>query len=561
MLVSRNLLALQAFLMILLADPIMGKTLYVDANARGADRGTSWIDAYRYLQDALADANSADKPVEVRVAQGVYRADQGMRHTPGDREATFRLINGIILKGGFAGQGQPDPDHRDGAMHETILSGDLKGDDRPFSPWGVSGDLLAVLEWEDHARDNSYHVVTAHSIDGPAVLDGFTICRGNDDRRTGAGRDVVKWLGHGGGMLVSGGVNVRNSIFAHNFAGTGGALYGEAANLVVENCVFWRNCSRRGGGAYVKGSEAAFITSVFSANYLNTLISSTPNNAPGLACDTSQVSMTRCRFMGNWSVGLGGGIANLNQSHMVVSDSLFAGNKANYGAGIYNQDSTLSVTNCTFHGNTQYGIVCRSEHSRSMVDVANCIFALWDLIENRVGSVIQIKYSGMEGGKAQVRDLDPNGGVTWGQGNIEADPCFAAPGYWDDPCNTPTTYWDDRWIDGDYHLKSQAGRWDPKSQSWVKDDVTSPCIDTGDPASPIGCEPFPNGGRINMGAYGGTVEASKSYFSEPICKTIITGDINGDCRVDFMDLMLMASHWLKDAHAAPAPPPPTLPKR
>jgi len=63
---------------------------------------------------------------------------------------------------------------------------------------------------------------------------------------------------------------------------------------------------------------------------------------------------------------------------------------------------------------------------------------------------------------------------------------------------------------GDYHLKSQAGRWDPVSLSWVTDDVTSPCIDAGDPDSPVGDEPMPNGGIINMGAYGGTVETSKS---------------------------------------------------
>jgi hypothetical protein len=83
-----------------------------------------------------------------------------------------------------------------------------------------------------------------------------------------------------------------------------------------------------------------------------------------------------------------------------------------------------------------------------------------------------------------------------GEGNIKFDPLFA------DPDN------------GDYHLKSQAGRWDPNSESWVKDDVTSPCIDAGDPNSPFGDEPMPNGGRINMGAYGGTAEASKSYFDE-----------------------------------------------
>jgi hypothetical protein len=44
----------------------------------------------------------------------------------------------------------------------------------------------------------------------------------------------------------------------------------------------------------------------------------------------------------------------------------------------------------------------------------------------------------------------------------------------------------------------------------VIDDVTSPCIDAGDPNTPIGDELFPNGGVVNMGAYGGTAEASKS---------------------------------------------------
>jgi hypothetical protein len=66
------------------------------------------------------------------------------------------------------------------------------------------------------------------------------------------------------------------------------------------------------------------------------------------------------------------------------------------------------------------------------------------------------------------------------------------------------------WIEGDYHLKSQAGRWDPNSGEWVIDDVTSPCIDAGDPNTPVSDEPEPNGGIVNMGAYGGTIEASLS---------------------------------------------------
>ncbi len=117
---------------------------------------------------------------------------------------------------------------------------------------------------------------------------------------------------------------------------------------------------------------------------------------------------------------------------------------------------------------------------------------------------------------------------SYGTGNIETDPLFV------DPNNR------------DYHLKSQAGHWDPNNQIWIQDDITSPCIDAGDTTSPIGLEPFPNGGVINIGAYGGTVEASKSWFGKPVCDTIVAGDINGDCTVDFKDFAIMALHWLEE---------------
>ena len=70
---------------------------------------------------------------------------------------------------------------------------------------------------------------------------------------------------------------------------------------------------------------------------------------------------------------------------------------------------------------------------------------------------------------------------------------------------------------GDFHLKSTAGRWDPAANGgvggWVVDAVNSPCIDAGDPTDSVGFEPMPNGGRINIGVYGGTAEASKSPTS------------------------------------------------
>lgn len=48
--------------------------------------------------------------------------------------------------------------------------------------------------------------------------------------------------------------------------------------------------------------------------------------------------------------------------------------------------------------------------------------------------------------------------------------------------------------------------------------------------------------------YGSTNEASKSYFGEPVCETIVAGDINGEWRVNFEDFALMAVHWPQDNH-------------
>jgi len=158
--------------------------------------------------------------------------------------------------------------------------------------------------------------------------------------------------------------------------------------------------------------------------------------------------------------------------------------------------------------------------------------------------MITISHSDIRGGLAAVY-VHEHCQLNWDPGNIDTDPCFVEAGYWD-PNGTPEDANDDFWIDGDYHLKSQAGRWDANEGRWTIDEVTSPCIDVGDPMTPIGREPFPNGGLINMGAYGGTAEASKSYFGKTPCEVIVGGDINGDCIINFIDFRIMALHWCED---------------
>ena len=106
-----------------------------------------------------------------------------------------------------------------------------------------------------------------------------------------------------------------------------------------------------------------------------------------------------------------------------------------------------------------------------------------------------------------------------GEGNIDADPLFA------DPNN------------GDYHLRSQRGRYRPSTDEWVLDRVTSPCVDAGDPTVDPSQERMPNGARIDMGAYGATPFASMSEWP-------IRADLNYDGKVNLADLALMANAWL-----------------
>lgn len=202
-------LAISVFLIAISVAFAEGKIIYVDDDAIGANDGTSWADAYNYLQEALADADSAEKPVEIRVAQGIYKPDQGLMAIPEFdwREATFQLINGVTLKGGYAGLGQPDPNARDIEFYETILSGDLNGDDAEIV-------ILPDLFLESTRAENSYHVVTGNLSDETAMLDGFVITSGNAD---GAGSNGYG----GGGYSHQGNPRLTNCAFTKNSASWG----------------------------------------------------------------------------------------------------------------------------------------------------------------------------------------------------------------------------------------------------------------------------------------------------------------------------------------------------
>jgi hypothetical protein len=549
-------LAITTILLAIGCKTVGGRIIYVDTDANGANNGSSWTNAYNYLQDALADASSAKRPIEIWVAEGIYTPDKNsaVPDGTGDRRATFELINDVIIKGGFAG-GQLDV--RDIGAYETILSGDLNGDDV-----GVAN--LEDLRYETTRAENSYHVVTSNLTDETAVLEGFVITGGNA-RSTGGG--MYSYYGtsilidctfsgnsadnSGGGMYNYGGapILIRCTFSGNSARIEGGGMYnyGRVPILIpiLTNCTFSRNSAKVGGGISNVSCSSTLTNCTFSGN--------SAINGGGMSnlgsYRTLTTTLTNCTFSGNSAEGWGGGMYNKG-IRPILANCTFSGNSSKgEGGGIGNIGSHSILTNCTFAQNSAengnalaFNSSGRGSFS-SYVELINCI--LWDggnEIWNDDGSTVDVTYSNIQSGQNGV--FDPYERIIWGEGNIDADPLFAVLGHYDEN-GTPDDANDDYWVDGDYHLKSEADRWDRGEGRWTKDDVTSPCIDAGNPMSTIGNEPFPNGGIINMGAYGGTDEASKSYFGEPVCETIVAGDINGDCKVDLSDFAIMALHWLE----------------
>lgn len=201
----------------------------------------------------------------------------------------------------------------------------------------------------------------------------------------------------------------------------------------------------------------------------------------GICCGgNSSMELSDCQFIGN-TADMGGAVYSLFGSH-TFTNCIFAANSAQrWGAGMYNSSSSVTAKNCTFSQNTARRGGAISNFFNSDAHLTNCI--LWGDSYNEIyvsKGTVTASYSNVQGG--------------WpGKGNISVEPLFSDPGA------------------HDYHLKSEAGRLAPDNRSgWTKDNVTSPCIDAGDPDSDWTREPVPSGEWINMGAYGGTAEASKS---------------------------------------------------
>ena len=385
--------------------------VYVDADADGANSGTTWASALVDPQEALElAAVSKGAMRRIWVAAGTYRPAR----PNGPREVSFPLVAGVGLYGGFAGT-EADPQARDPSAHETILSGDLNGDDQP----GFA-----------NRKDNSLHVVIGTVPGGTTILDGFTVIGGHAERGLPTG---------GGGVLNGPGrLTIANCVFVDNYGADGGAILNHGGSRVrMTRCTFrdnggravsnWKSTSRFEDCIFVKNGAEAGGAIVNRENATATLIN--------------------CRFFHHSS----GAVVSVKNSIATFVQCLFSGNTAGRGGALFCEAGSPSLlVNCTLSRNYASdnggGLFCSTDSTPTLI---NCI--LWgNAAGGNTGETGQLQAEGPILDHCCVQGWT---GAFGGMGNVGADPSFTDA---DGPDNVPGT------VDDDLSLAAQ-----------------SPCIDAG----------------------------------------------------------------------------------
>ena len=436
--------------------------LYVNHAASGANTGVSGPDALRDLRDAFTLAANCEGIVEIWVAQGVYRPDEGVGMVADDRAETYGLLDGVAVYGGFVG---PTflPEERDWQSHVTVLSGDVDGND--INSGGI------VLDPSHINGANSFHVVTGGGSGGTAVLDGFVITAGM------ANNHEVSGASFGGGLYNDGSSPTLSDIrFVGNFAQDGAGMANlNGSNPAMASIEFQSNTASSNGGAMFNANSDPTISGAhFRSNDAGVSGGALYNSASGP--DLVDVS-----FRGGTAGLYGGGIYN-QDSAPSLTNALLAGNQAATGAAIYNTGSSPTLINVTVSGNRASGTAGGMFNTNTSVPtLSNSIFwnnqdgtgagtASATIHNDDLGSVPAINYSLVQGLSSMAYT---------GDNNLDRNPWFTAP---EDPSAAPST-------GGDYTLS-----------------LFSPAIDAGDNAANSTLTDLAGNSRIinviiDMGAY------------------------------------------------------------
>ena len=358
------------------------------------------------------------------------------------------------------------------------------------------------------------------------------------------------------------GVTITNG-YAGRF---GGGIRCTASSPKIINCIFMGNAAGEyGGGICNSYSSSPIITNCsFSGNTAESKVSGLGNGGGLCNLVDSSPILTNCSFSENFANYGGGGAYNCENSNPTLNICTFTANTARHGGGVYNcYDSRPSLIKCILSENiAEYGGAVKNSEAASILtnctlygnsaEIGGGIWNGWGGSAEVTNTIIWSN-SDIDGLKETSQISDARGsristigycciqgwtGALGGIGNIGVEPLFVNP------------------QSGDFHLKSAGWRWEIDNQRWQYDDITSPCIDAGNPGFPLNDEllNIPDGPsnlwganlRINMGCYGGTAEASIPPYG-----WALLGDLTNDGIVDAEDFAVQARYWMKTATRQP----------
>lgn len=273
---------------------------FVRADTPSDGAGTHWANAFERLSDALAVSSPGD---EVHVAAGHYQP-VGIPA----QAASFRLKNGVRLRGGYTGsETGPDPTHPGATATQSILSG-------------------RILDGESN-RARCYHVVTAEGVDGTAVLESFVVTGG---RAYGPGQ----FGADGGGIqCLNASPTLRNLAVLDNSAGpsiqfpggSGGGLFLQQSHPLVDRCFFGGNAAGYGGGIYLgSGSLPVVVNSILSGNQAY--------RGGALYVAGTGGSIINSTIVGNLATSSGAGAYGASRSSATLANTIVRDNRRPSGA-------------------------------------------------------------------------------------------------------------------------------------------------------------------------------------------------------------------------------------
>jgi hypothetical protein len=218
---------------------------------------------------------------------------------------------------------------------------------KPLWIHSSDGPAVTIIDGQDKCR-----AIDGLGEVGTTLIEGFTIKKGDSLSE--------EWSGGGGGIRWTGGELVlRDCIFEYNHSkrtGGGGAIYD--TDLTIEYCIFRNNSAilrntmgGHSGGLNISSSNATIRNTDFIDNAA--LGSGTNSGSGGLGSWASTLTLKDCVFENNTTDCWSGGIGFID-GMLFAEGCEFINNTGSFGGALYlQQEGTVAtVTNCNFLGNS-----------------------------------------------------------------------------------------------------------------------------------------------------------------------------------------------------------------